>query len=224
MIKASAKYLFFAIVLAITGVLVASVLGLVPLAPVFVESHVITDGKFGNLVIGESKIEALSSISEIDPTTTINPVPAQDFFISKKNLADISDVKTAHGVRLFDYHGTSVDIYFSNYRVYKVNRSYNNRFPQFQVGDTTSVTIVKLLSVLKTNNGFFLNPAVDYEGTRSYNIQTVLKDTTSKLFKYDAWEFEVSKVRPAGAFYTLFFSNQHLDKIEYRRPRIRNDL
>jgi hypothetical protein len=115
-------------------------------------------------------------------------------------------------------------MYFSDGRIYKIERAYNDKFPQFQMGDTISNTIDKLISALKSNGDIRMTPIVDYEGTPSYEAIIVSKDANSKLFKYSAWEFEVPSIRPAGAYYTLHFSNQRLYKIEYRRPRIRNDL
>jgi hypothetical protein len=188
------------------------------------EQRTITDGTFENFTIGETKPQALLSIYRTDPITVISPSPVEDFDITARNAANLQLVKYTKGVSLFDYSGTSVHIYFLNGHVYKVDRSYNNQFQQFKVGQTVQQAIVNLKFILQHREGFSVLPIIDYDGIRSYPMPLVLDDTNSKLFNYDAWEFEKARTRPAGAFYTLYFSNQHLYKVKYRRPRVRNDL
>jgi len=74
---------------------------------------------------------------------------------------------------------------------------------------------------LKDNENLSVFPIVYSEGNGWVDLSKSTPDVLSILQKYDAWTFEITQDKPAGAFFELYFAGDSLMRIEYRRARIR---
>jgi len=83
-------------------------------------------------------------------------------------------------------------------------------------------TAIKTLGdIVQGNADLVVIPIVFYEGNGWIEIAASLDLARRSLPAYNAWMFEISSEEPAGAFVALYFKNDALARIEYRRPRVR---
>jgi len=100
------------------------------------EIHDYTAGEFHGFAIGEDKQAVLARVRAINADARITPIPREDFVVSTKNLGDLQYAKRSEGLRVFNYRGLWVDIYFDNDKVSGLSKSPATTLPfSFQVGD-----------------------------------------------------------------------------------------
>lgn len=193
------------------------------LDPVLVERHTVTTDSFRGLEIGASKQATLEAIARLG-TRIVEPRPAVNFEISNKNIDDLHLVERVDGIRLMDYRGFSIDLKIENDAVSKIRRSVPAKENAwFREGDKNSDVKQKLVSLLSENSNLVLIPIIFLDNYTPVNLSERSEQIPELLRRYDAWTFEVASEKPRGAIYDVYFKDDHLSKVEYRRARIQLD-
>jgi hypothetical protein len=126
------------------------------------------------------------------------------------------------GISLTNYGGYAIDLYLTDGHVSSVRRSVPAEHESWaKVG----ISIAELRAILKMhlaeNHKLVAFPIVNYEGDGWTKIVSS-GDVPKTLSHYDAWTL-VSIVPPGGAIYQVYFKDNKLTRIEYRRERVRLD-
>jgi hypothetical protein len=188
----------------------------------FVEQREVIRGGLNGLMIGMRPYEALVAAKRLG-ATLISPTPCNPFRISRGNLGDMPSFRGIEGIRVTDARGVFVDIYFSGSQVSSVVRSpVAGALPSIPLGTTIQSARVALLSDLKANGDLSMVPIVNHDRVNVLTLEDISM-AAKKMQAHQCWMFEVNVVKPAGATFSLTFGSTGLEKILYRRPRIRAD-
>jgi hypothetical protein len=188
------------------------------------EKHIVTDGIFRGLSIGSNKVDSLKNIKSLG-VLNVHPIPAIKFQITYSNLNQIDQIQNAEGIRIMNYRGFTVDLFFKNKRIILVRRSVpatQNKW--FEKGQTIDNVINKLRQVLDDQRDLIVIPIVYWEGDGWVALTDPLDKPLNSLNQYDGWEFRIDTEKPLGANLDIYFSNGRLARIEYRRIRIPLEL
>jgi len=184
------------------------------------ETHTITAGSFRGLEIGSAKETTLDAIARLG-AFAVKPRPSADFSVSRDNIGDLGRVASAEGIRVTDYRGLAIDVFFQHGAVLLIRKSVpakeNTWFSQ---GDAVAEVQKKLASLLVTEN-LSVFPIVYFEGNGWVELAKRGENIPASLGSHAAWTFEISTEKPGGAFVDVYFDGNRLSRIEYRRPRIR---
>jgi len=184
------------------------------------ETHTITAGTFRGLEIGSTKETAIDTIAKLG-AFAVKPRPSVDFQISSSNIGNLGRVASAEGIRIMDYRGLAIDIYFQRGVVSLIRKSVPAKENTwFGEGDKVSDVQKKLAALLATQN-LSVFPIVYFEGNGWIELAKRGEKIPDSLKGHEAWMFEVSTEKPEGAFFDVYFEDNRLSRIEYRRARIR---
>jgi len=186
------------------------------------ESSTTTTGSFRGLKIGATKEQTVQEIAKLG-VRVVQPRPLVDFEIGRDNISELARIESVESIRVMNYAGLSIDLRFDSGTVAQIRKSYparNNSW--FKEGDSVSDVKSKLADLLSAGNLVvfpIVFPNVVSRIDSSEGLHRVLID----LKRYDAWTFELTSDRPAGARVELYFTEERLARIEYRRARVRLD-
>ena len=188
----------------------------------FVEQHEVTTGSFNGLTIGMSRHDTLAVATRLG-AKVISPIPCIPFRISKANLAQMPVFRGVDGIRITYAQSAFENVYFSGGSVSSVERSPGaSDLPPISVGTTVQSVREGLVSELRANSALVVTPIVG-KGTADVLALNDISTAAEKMQAHQCWIFEVNSVAPAGATYALTFGSAGLQKILYRRARIRAD-
>ncbi len=87
----------------------------------------------------------------------------------------------------------------------------------------TATALAKTKELLEDDSDWEVLPIVFHEGNGWVVIEKTLDEARRVVLPHNAWSFEMASEKPAGAFVTVYFKDNKLGKVEYRRPRVRLD-
>jgi hypothetical protein len=184
------------------------------------ETHSTLKGAYRGLEIGATKQSTLEKIRKLE-VRAIKPIPTEMFNITKANIEELKQISAVDGIRLTNYSGLAIDLFFKQNQVTLIRRSVpvkDNTW--FQEGETQADVVKKLTELLMSNGDLSVFPMVYYEGDGWVDLSKSTPDALNILNKYGAWTFEVTQDKPAGANFEVLFSGDSLLRIDYRRTRI----
>lgn len=187
------------------------------------ETHSTSNGAYRGLEIGATKQSTLESIRKLG-VRTIKPIPTEMFNVTKANIDELKRVHDVGGVRLTNYSGLAIDLFFKQNQVSLIRRSVpakDNAW--FQEGEAQADVVKKLTELLASNGDLSVFPMVYYEGDGWVDLNKSTSDVLNILSSYGGWTFEITQDKPAGATCEIFFSGDSLVRVDYRRARIRLD-
>jgi hypothetical protein len=183
----------------------------------------IVDGEFRGLVIGSPKEQVLEQIRKLS-VHSIRPAPSTDFRVKKTNIEDLEKARQVDGIRLMGKPGIAIDLFFKDSKVWHVRKSVPAAsIAWFSDGMDRATATAKLRELLEQDSDWEIVPIVFHEGSGWISIEKTRDEARRRVLPHDAWSFEISTDKPAGAFVTVYFRNNTLNRIEYRRPRVRLD-
>ena len=187
------------------------------------ETHSTSNGTYRGLEIGATKQSTLESIRKLG-VRAIKPVPTEMFNVTKANIEELKRVNDVDGIRLTNYSGLAIDLFFKQNQITLIRRSVpakDNAW--FQEGEPQADVVKKLTELLKSNGDLSVFPMVYYEGDGWVDLSKSTTAALNILSKYGAWTFEITQDKPAGATSEILFNGDSLVRIDYRRARIRLD-
>jgi hypothetical protein len=187
-----------------------------------VEAHDVGKGNYHGLSIGSNKGQVLEEIKLINESAVIFAIPHDDYVISSKNLDDLYKMRSSRGVSVMNYKGFAINIMFENARVSKLFYSVSAQQTQyFKLNETALDVGDKLEMILTQHPDYVVIPLIDDAGKLGVPLKELTSEHEKFIDSYDAWAFYDLKAKPLGAKYELYFSNGYLERIIYRRPRVR---
>lgn len=188
-----------------------------------VESHSVTEGSFNGLYIGASKTDVLGQIKTLQ-VNSVSPIPIIDFRITKANLNEIDKVLLVNGIRITNHRGLAVDVFYEKGIISLVRRSVPAKSNVwFHEGQKIDILLEELRSILIEDPDLEVFPIIFYVGSGWVSITDPLPEVLKNLNQHDAWTFLSASDKPSGSTYEIYFKDNHLIRIEYRRQRIRLD-
>lgn len=188
---------------------------------VLFETESVFKGSYRGLDIGATKEATLESIRKLE-AYAVMPIPAEDFSVTKSNIEELVRIENTEGIRLTNYRGLAIDLFFRKRKVARIRRSVpakDNAW--FHEGEPQADVRKKLEEILMSDEPMGVFPIVYYEGNGWVELNMPTPEILGMLSNYQAWKFEVSQDKPAGAFFEVFFKNDRLVRVDYRRARIR---
>ena len=190
---------------------------------ILIETQSTSNGTYRGLEIGTTKQSTLESIRKLG-VHAIKPVPTEMFSVTKANVEELKRVNDVDGIRLTNYGGLAIDLFFKQNHVTLIRRSVpakDNTW--FQEGESQADVVKKLTELLLSNGDLSVFPMVHYEGDGWIDLGKPTPDVLNVLSKYAGWTFEITQDKPSGANCDVFFNGDALVRIDYRRARIRLD-
>jgi hypothetical protein len=185
--------------------------------PPLVEEHETTSGQFQGFEIGMNMGQAFSNARNLG-ATLIAPIPCQHFRVSSENIDELPPLGDSEGVRITDFKGAYVDLYFADQHVLRVASSPSVPFVvPISVGDDVTDAQDKLRGLLRSARDLVVHPIVNHEKQDTL----ALNESMPTSYMHKCWRFELTGVKPAGATFDLTFDQHGLTRILYRRSRIR---
>ena len=194
--------------------------GLVALGSPLVEERTITSGQFQGLEIGMNGAQVAVAAQRLGGTV-ISAIACRPFRISTGSTEPLPSFELLEGIRLTDAENHYEDIYFFAGKVIRVDHSpYVELVDDVSTGEPAS-QVRERLSSSKVKPGIAVAPVADTQrdGVVSLHDSAV----ADKLKGHACWRFEVATERPAGATYDIDLEGNHLQRVLYRRPRIRTE-
>lgn len=187
------------------------------------ESHSTSNGTYRGLEIGATKQSTLESILKLS-VSAIKPVPTEMFNVTKANIGELKRIRDVDGIRVTNYSGLAIDLFFKQNQVTLIRRSVPAKDNDwFKEGETQADVLKKLTELLVSQDEISVFPIVYYEGNGWVDLSKSKPEVLNVLNKYGGWTFEIIQDKPAGATCEVFFSGDSLVRIDYRRARIRLD-
>lgn len=185
------------------------------------ETKTVSQGTYRGLEIGATREVTLDAIRLLGANGVV-PIPAESFIVARANIRDVARIEGLEGIRLTNYRGLSIDLFFKEKQVVRVRRSVPAKDNEwFHEGESVIDVGKKLEEVLTSDESLVAFPIVYYEGNGWVDLNQPNSEILHDLDRYSAWKFEVAHDKPAGALFEVFFANDRLARIDYRRARIR---
>ncbi len=182
--------------------------------------HTVSEGSFRGLTIGSTKDSTLQDIRKLG-TLKVTPIPFDQFVVSYANVEDLGKITQVPGIRVSDYHHFFTDIFFADEKVSLIRSSANPESDVwFQNGQTRYEVKKRLTQLLVEKRDLRVTPIISRDGAGAVDIHILNHEVLSELATYDAWHFEINNEKPAGAMVDVYFSNDRLIRIEYRRASV----
>jgi hypothetical protein len=178
----------------------------------------ITAGTFDGLTIGMNKTDALLAARKLGATLA-TAIPC-GYVVRRDNLDQLPWLDSAEGVRVMQSGRQSIDAYFSGDRidrVYAGPKADQDFARLFSIGDDRNTVRIAVRNAISTRANTYAHPIIQQDAAASVHLDAPFPDTTALR---DCWEFEVTSVKPADAYYGLTFKQNGLISISYRRPWI----
>jgi hypothetical protein len=182
----------------------------------------ISTGSFNGLAIGMNKADAFLAARNLGGHLA-TAIPCGDV-VRKDNLNGMPWLDRAEGIRVAEFSGRYTQAYFSVGRVASVESSPNldsALASLFIIGDDLNTVRQKVTSTLGSRSNMYAHPIIHHDVLGSIDLDAALPNAEGTTGLRDCWKFEVTSVKPAGAYYELTFGQNRLTKISYRRPWIR---
>jgi hypothetical protein len=149
------------------------------------------------------------------------PIPVESFSVNRGNIGELQRVRSAEGVRLMNYQGLSINLYFAGGNVVEIRKSVPaEKLTWFHEGESIEDAIRELQVLLNRDEGLILLPIVKYEGNGWTPFEGARGSPLQQLLRHDAWLAEFVEDKPMGAAVELRFVDGRLGRIDYRRARI----
>jgi hypothetical protein len=189
---------------------------------IFVEHRSVTSGTFRTIEIGATKEATLGQIYGLG-VFAVTPIPPVNFNITRANRAELGHIRDVEGIRLTNHGGIAIDLFFKNGAVDAISRSVPAaELTWFHEGEPIGDVIEELSMLLDSDNNLVVFAIARHEGDQWVELSKGPAASLDLLRRHDAWSFEVQD-KPGGAIFDLYFQNDRLTRIDYRRPRIRLD-
>ncbi len=186
---------------------------------VLFERNSVSRGEFRGLKIGATKSEALDAIRALG-VYAVHPYPAVKFRVTSENPEDLTKIIEAEGIRVTDPRGLEIDLFFDRGGVTSVRRSVPAKGNTwFHEGERMKDVVDKLHQLIREGQELEVFPIVQFEGDGWTELKKPPADVLRSLQRYQAWTFELNNDKPVGAFMEVYFQNERLSRIEYRRLR-----
>jgi hypothetical protein len=185
-----------------------------------VETHTVTTGAFQGLHIGDTKQITFERIAKLG-VFAVKPIPSVNFNITRDNIGGLDRLASTDGIRVTDYGGLAIDIYFEAGNVFKIRKSVPARENTwFHEGQSVSVVQKKLAELLAIHNNLVVFPIVYFQGNGWIELAQKEESLPASLKEHNAWTFELPVEKSGSANFDVYFQNESLSRIEYRRTRI----
>jgi hypothetical protein len=189
----------------------------------FVEQKEIKQGSLNGFVIGMDHAQVLTVARNLG-ARVISPTVCNAFQISKINSAELPALQTIEGIRVTNSQNQFMDIFFLDGRVSKIAQTPgSNIIGGISVGDGADGVRERVLNSLELQDGVSVTPIVDYNDKGPLPTDNFSLATGRDLAAHNCWKFEINSVAPAGAVYVIQFGTTGLQRVLYRRPKIRTE-
>jgi hypothetical protein len=182
----------------------------------------ISAGTFHGLTIGMDKADTFLAARNLGATLA-TAIPC-GYVVRRDNLDQLPWLDHAEGVRVSESGRQFIVGYFSGDRIVKIYAPQNvdQDFAQlFSIGDDRSTVRVAVRNAISTRANTYAHPIIQHDALDSVHLDAILPDATRASALRDCWNFQVTTVKPAGAYYELTFKQNGLVKVSYTRPWIR---
>jgi hypothetical protein len=191
--------------------------------PLLVEQREIRTGNFNGLAIGMNREQALAVAKKLG-AYMVSAIPCQRFRISKDNATELPSLSGLDGIRVTNRRDLFADIYFGDGQVSKITRSpTTDLMATTGIGDRVDAVRARLLLDLNSQDGLSVTPIIADENSSTLKLGDLASDQALRFQSHNCWRFEVNSVAPAGATYEIYFGDGGLERISYRRPRIKSE-
>ncbi|GGA37710.1 hypothetical protein [Dyella nitratireducens] len=188
---------------------------------VFVESKDITKGEIGGFAIGMSKQHAME-IAQQEHVHSIRPLLNVASVYNYSNSETLLSLGEGRSIELDNGRDLKVVYTVARCKVANVRTIGRVDSPfDTPVGTSVNDLIVELKKALNENHSLSAREVVSSGNGTWFVVDQAKSKESGTIFAYDVWSFEVTAIKPAGAEFVVYFSEGLIDRITYKRPRIR---
>ena len=188
---------------------------------VFVETRDVTSGMVGKFSIGMTKEQALLTARHED-VHAIKPVLPPNPSIDFRNFDSLAPHRDGHALALFAGDRMRVVYMLSDGRFLAsgLERGFEDPLKDYS-SDRPREFIEKLKQLLLSDHALSIREVASSANHAWFDLSGDTGPDQGSPVSYDVWSFEVSRIQPAGASYTIYFADDRIVRIAYSRPRIR---
>ena len=186
-----------------------------------VERHDVREGAFRGFSVGMPRSAALQRMRDMS-VTIATPIPHDDFLLTTDNPQDVKRIERAPGLRIRIEGGPEIELAFEDRKVVAIQSwrgAAGNEW--FRVGEAVDDVINMMAEKLKSVPRMTAYPVVPTSRGAAVRVDGLEPGSERAFQAFDAWKFEVPSEKPAGAVFEVYFSGDRLERITYRRARVR---